>query len=261
MKKHANGADDHYTVGQLAGLAGVSARALRHYEDEGLLVPRRSTNGYRTYSRQDARRLAQIMAMRACGLPLATIRDLLAQPNGSVKVTLDQHLLKLRAQKESLEVAMRRTQAAIDAIERMESMSEHQAFETMKAQAIQENEAKYGEEARERHGAEAVDAANERLMGLSQEEWSSKEQLEGAIKQQLRAAMASGDPHGAKAAELAAMHARWIQLQWGEGRYSREAHLGLAQGYLADPRFQKYYDSAAGEGATEFLVQALRANI
>ena len=55
------------------------------------------------------------------------------------------------------------------------------------------------------------------------------------------------------------MHARWIGLHWGDGAYSREAHLGLAQGYLRDERFRAYYDSRAGVGATEFLVQALQA--
>lgn len=143
----------------------------------------------------------------------------------------------------------------------MGSVDEKTAFESMKAQAIQRNEETYGEEARECYGDAAVDAANARLMSLSQEEWNSKEQLEEAIKAQLREAMAEGDPLGQQAAELAAMHARWIQLHWGEGAYSREAHLGLAQGYLADQRFRDYYDSACGEGATEFLAEALQAHI
>ena len=30
-------------------------------------------------------------------------------------------------------------------------------------------------------------------------------------------------------------------------------------GYLADERFRVYYDTAAGEGATEFLVAALES--
>ena len=71
--------------------------------------------------------------------------------------------------------------------------------------------------------------------------------------------MATGDPAGEPARELARMHARWIALHWGAGRYSREAHRGLARMYLADDRFRAYYDTAAGEGATEFLVAALES--
>ena len=40
---------------------------------------------------------------------------------------------------------------------------------------------------------------------------------------------------------------------------SPEAHAVLAEGYVADPRFTTYYDSAAGEGATAFLRDALVA--
>ncbi len=40
---------------------------------------------------------------------------------------------------------------------------------------------------------------------------------------------------------------------------SPEAHAVLAEGYVADPRFTAYYDSAAGEGATAFLRDALVA--
>lgn len=138
-------------------------------------------------------------------------------------------------------------------------MSEHEEFKALKRQAIEENERAHGREARERYGDDAVDAANERLASLSQDEWDEKDRLEHAIKEQLRAAMVTDDPTGEPARELARMHARWIRLHWGEGRYSREAHRGLAQMYLADDRFRAYYDEAAGEGATEFLVAALES--
>ncbi|HJA29903.1 MAG TPA: TipAS antibiotic-recognition domain-containing protein [Candidatus Olsenella pullicola] len=143
--------------------------------------------------------------------------------------------------------------------EGIEDMGKRDVFEALKHQTIEENERTYGREARDRYGADAVDAANERLALLSQDEWDEKDRLEQAIKERLRAAMATGDPAGEPARELARMHARWIRLHWGEGRYSREAHRGLAQMYLADDRFRAYYDTAAGEGATEFLVAALES--
>ena len=62
-----------------------------------------------------------------------------------------------------------------------------------------------------------------------------------------------------EAAKLAQMHARWIRAQWGEGAYSPDAHVALAQSYLEDERFVNYYDSRAGEGATVFLVAAIEA--
>ena len=103
---------------------------------------------------------------------------------------------------------------------------------------------------RQAYGDAAMDAANERMAGMSQEEWSDAKALEAAILEQLTAAKATGDPTGEAARKLCAMHARWLQMHWGEGAYSPAAHAALAEGYVADPRFMAYYDEAAGEGAT-----------
>lgn len=253
------GRNVRYTVGELANLSGVSARTLRHYEELGLLAPARTRSGYRVYTSRDARRLAAILAMRSCDLPLATIRHLLGDSGSELRDTLLEHLLVLRARKAELEGAIAHTEAALAAVERIGNMGEHVAFEALKRQAIEENERAHGRDARERYGDDAVDAANERLASLSRDEWDEKDRLEQAIEERLRDAMATGDPAGEPARELARMHARWIALHWGEGRYSREAHRGLAQMYLADDRFRSYYDEAAGEGATEFLVAALES--
>lgn len=60
-------------IGELAKRTGVSARALRHYEDRGLLVPERTSGGYREYAAADVARVAQITAMIRAGLNTATI--------------------------------------------------------------------------------------------------------------------------------------------------------------------------------------------
>lgn len=54
------------------------------------------------------------------------------------------------------------------------------------------------------------------------------------------------------------MHKKWIAIHWGKG-YKEQAYLGLVQEYLNDPRFVSHYDSAADEGTTEFLVQAIES--
>ena len=245
-------------IGQLAKLAGMSPRTLRHYESIGILNPERAANGYRIYDAQDAKELARIQTLKQCGMPLRIIRRLLHDPDVDILSALREHLRTLRAQGESLEMAVKRTQDAIEALERIEPMEAKDAFEELKEQGLRDFEATYGAEARERYGDEAIEAANERMMALTQDEWEAKELLEEGIKVQLRIARATGDPTGADAQELARMHERWIAMHWGGG-YQPEAYVALVEGYLADPRFVKYYDSAAGEGATEFLVASVRA--
>jgi MerR family transcriptional regulator, thiopeptide resistance regulator len=67
-----------WSIGELAAAAGVSARTLRHYDDEGLLSPtRRSDAGYRRYDARAVGRLYEIVALRRLGLSVAEIRDLL----------------------------------------------------------------------------------------------------------------------------------------------------------------------------------------
>jgi DNA-binding transcriptional MerR regulator len=61
-------------ISELAELTGVSARALRHYEDQGLLLPARDSSGYRDYSESDVVRVARIRAMISAGLGTSLIR-------------------------------------------------------------------------------------------------------------------------------------------------------------------------------------------
>lgn len=65
-------------IGELARRAGVSAKTVRFYEQEGLLAPPvRSSNGYRDYPDETARRLEFVRAGQASGLTLAEIRGIL----------------------------------------------------------------------------------------------------------------------------------------------------------------------------------------
>ncbi len=65
-----------FTIGQMCADYGVTARALRFYEDEALLAPeRRGTQ--RLYSPRDRARLAWILRGRRVGMSLADIKELL----------------------------------------------------------------------------------------------------------------------------------------------------------------------------------------
>ena len=66
------------TIGEVASRSGVAPSALRFYEEEGLLVSRRTTGNQRRYERAVLRRIALIQAGRAAGIPLDRIRAALA---------------------------------------------------------------------------------------------------------------------------------------------------------------------------------------
>jgi DNA-binding transcriptional MerR regulator len=64
-------------IGEAATVSGVSARSLRFYEDEGLIVPGRFDNGYRDYCRSTIDQVLVIRSLLESGLPVRLIRDAL----------------------------------------------------------------------------------------------------------------------------------------------------------------------------------------
>ena len=62
-----------FGITELCQEFGITLRALRFYEDKGLLAPRR-INGARVYTRRDRARLALILRAKAIGSPLSEIK-------------------------------------------------------------------------------------------------------------------------------------------------------------------------------------------
>ncbi|RII17017.1 Mercuric resistance operon regulatory protein [Streptomyces sp. YIM 130001] len=98
-------------IGEIAALAGVTPRAVRHYHHLGLLPePERLPNGYRAYGVRHAVELARIRRLTELGLALVEIRDVLADDEGrelaEVLDELDQDLarqeVEIRSRRERL---------------------------------------------------------------------------------------------------------------------------------------------------------------
>jgi DNA-binding transcriptional MerR regulator len=70
---------DHWTVGRVAELGGVSVRTLHHYDEIGLVCPSpRTSAGYRAYSAGDVERLREVLAYRRLGFGLREVAELSA---------------------------------------------------------------------------------------------------------------------------------------------------------------------------------------
>src|ERR1700743_993727 len=65
-----------YSIGDLAADLGVSPRAIRFYEDQGMLAPQR-VGGNRIYTQRDLARLKLILRGQRLGFSLSDIRELL----------------------------------------------------------------------------------------------------------------------------------------------------------------------------------------
>ncbi len=65
------------SIGEVAKQTGVSVRALRYYEDRGLVSPTRSESGQRYYNYRDVMRLGQIQLLKRVGFSLTQIGDMI----------------------------------------------------------------------------------------------------------------------------------------------------------------------------------------
>ncbi|WP_409492055.1 MerR family transcriptional regulator [Amycolatopsis sp. cmx-11-12] len=64
-------------IGELARRTGVSERALRYYEEQGLLTPQRRPSGYRVYADADVAVVRRIRILLGAGLNTAQILEIL----------------------------------------------------------------------------------------------------------------------------------------------------------------------------------------
>ena len=114
-----------YSIGQLSRLFGVTPRALRFYEQIGLVEPDRD-GAARVYSRGDYQRLKVIVGARRAGLKLEHIRELLdlyqpadhgvAQVKGAI-VRLRERLAELEAQRELAAHSLTELEARLEQME------------------------------------------------------------------------------------------------------------------------------------------------
>jgi MerR family transcriptional regulator, thiopeptide resistance regulator len=101
-----------YKAREFAVLAGVTVRALHHYDRIGLLKPQRSSSGYRLYSLADLGRLEQIIALKFLGIPLREIKTLLASSPLTLGESLDLQRRALTEKRDLVARAIRAISAA-----------------------------------------------------------------------------------------------------------------------------------------------------
>jgi DNA-binding transcriptional MerR regulator len=248
-----------YSVGQVAGFAGVTVRTLHHYDEIGLLVPsERSHAGHRRYSDADLDRLQQILFYRELGFPLDEVAALLddqatgkADPRAHLR---RQHEL-LTARIEKLQKMAAAVEHAMEARTMGINLTPEEKFEVFGDKDPEQ----YTEEAEQRWGGtEAYAESQRRTARYTKDDWKRMQDEMASWGERYDALMAAGEPPtGERAMDMAEEHRQHICKWFYECAY--ELHQCLGGMYVSDERFKEFYDSMR-PGLAEHLREAITAN-
>ena len=194
-----------WKVGELARRTGLSVRALRYYDEIGLLSPsRRSEGGHRLYTPGDVIRLQRIKSLRALGFTLREIGEYLDGADVPLGRVIELHLARL---KESIELQRRlcdRLEQVAARLRSGEEVSSERFVETvMEVIEMSERVNKYYSQEQLEYLEERRREVGEERIRASQVEWAE-------LMERVRAEMEAGtDPSNERVQALAA---RWMGL-------------------------------------------------
>jgi DNA-binding transcriptional MerR regulator len=245
-----------YTVGEVAALAKVSVRTLHHYHGLGLLTPSvRTDAGYRLYGDADLTTLQQVLFFKELGFGLADIGRIMHDPHFDRLGALKLQRRMLMDKSTQLALMADAVEAAIDAEGGGVRMDATDMFEAFGGFDPKE----YEKEAEERWGStDAYKESARRTKRYTKEDWVEVRKETEAVNEALAALMDAGvsadDP---RAMDLAEQH----RLTIDERFYpcSHEMQSGLAEMYVADPRFTANYEKVRS-GLARYLHDAILAN-
>ncbi|MES4889212.1 MerR family transcriptional regulator [Streptomyces sp. NPDC096012] len=248
-----------YSVGEVAGFAGITVRTLHHYDEIGLLAPgERTYAGHRRYSDTDLDRLQQILFYRELGFPLHEVAALLddqATGRADPRTHLRRRHELLTARIEKLQRMAAAVEHALEARTMGIDLTPEERFEVFGGNDPEQ----YREEAEQRWGDTAAYAESQRRASrYTKEDWKRLRAEADDWNERYVALLAAGEPPaGEAAADLAEEHRQHISRWFYECPYAM--HRCLAEMYVSDERFTAYYE-AMRPGFAGHLRDAILAN-
>ena len=241
------------TVGEIAKLAGVSVRALHHYDEIGLVAPSgRSAAGYRTYNGAAIDRLQEVLLFRELGFSLDQIREIVESSRYQRQEALLHHKGMLEGKVERLLEVINAVQRSIDEPMKGNTMTKEEKLQVFGDFDPSEHE----EEAKERWGgSDAYTDSVRRTKDYTAADWETINAENAEIYAGFVAIMDS-DPGSDTAIALVERHRRHISRWYYE--CTPEIHAGLGQMYVADPRFARNIDKTQ-DGLAAYLSAAIAA--
>ncbi|WP_430784243.1 MerR family transcriptional regulator [Actinoplanes sp. G11-F43] len=106
-------------IGDLAARTGVSVRAIRYYEEQGLLTSVRSPSGQRHYAEEQTERIGFIQRMYNAGISSRTIAELLPCVESPSTDNSDAAMDRMRQERDRLTEHIAELQRTRDSLDRL----------------------------------------------------------------------------------------------------------------------------------------------
>ena len=243
------------TVGQVAGLVGVSVRTLHHWDEIGLVVPSaRSWAGYRLYEPDDVARIHRVLVYRETGMPLAEVARILDDPD----VDATAHLARQRELLQHRIAHLTRMLRAVDTMMERNSMGENLTPQQQAEILGAEWDPAWQEEAEERWGdSDEWAQAAARKAAMTRQDWARVAEETEALETDLANAMREGVVPGSERANALAERHRASIDRWFDTTYAKQ--VLIARGYVANSRFTAYYDKRES-GLAAWIKEIIDAN-
>ncbi|WP_329196216.1 MULTISPECIES: MerR family transcriptional regulator [unclassified Streptomyces] len=245
-----------YSVGQVAGFAGVTVRTLHHYDEIGLLSPSgRNRAGHRRYDDADLDRLQRILFYRELGFPLEEVAVLLDDPESDPREHLRRQHALLSDRIDRLQRMAKAVEHAMEAHEMGINLTPEEKFEVFGDKDPEQ----YAQEAEQRWGGtDSYRESQRRAASYTKDDWKRMQAEAADWGDRYAALMEAGEaPEGERATAMAEEHRRHISKWFYECPY--EMHTCLGEMYVSDERFKAFYDSMR-PGLAEHLRDAILAN-
>jgi DNA-binding transcriptional MerR regulator len=188
-------------IGELATATGLTVRALRHYDQIGLLRPKtRTEGGYRLYGEAEVQRLQQIRSLQSLGFSLEQIGAMLAGHEAPLPEVIEWQLAAIDRELTALQRLRARLSAVSQAMQRAEMVDIDDLTALMKEMTMVEKY--YTEEQLETLAARRAAYGDEQIKAFEQQ-WAD-------LIARAERAMAEGvDPTSEPVLEIAR---EWIGL-------------------------------------------------
>lgn len=241
---------DALTVQKVAKIAGVSVRTLHHYDNIGLLKPKkRADSGYRYYGKEELLKLQQILFYKELGLSLQLIQQMLDEPGFDIIKALQYHKKQLKQQVKRYQTLLQTIDHTIDNLKNNTEMSNYdelyKGFPAAQASA-------WEQEVTEKYGKETLEESKQKINAMSKGELQAVQEESEALYAKLAKAM-NLPPSHTEVQALIHQHFNLMQIFF---TCPTDTYRGIGNLYVDDNRYTAFFEKYR-EGMAIFMRDAI----